>query len=515
MNTIGQSLHGNDHNKSLRSVIRNLILILFLFLCMISSAQEKSKDNMDYHLSWDGRSSKLKIDLNYYIDSPKDSTVFIYGDPVGGQNAIFKVLSNIQVSADDALSVKEDERKIIIRHKSSGWQKLHYEIDGTLVVDSKRALPNELFRPVIAEGSFYIIGYNLFLDTVNRSFKNVSLVWDSRPADMPYFISVSPETEPDQTQIIEFEKRKDVLMVMDTDLIIKKYNVYGSPYYAITSKRDSLTDMQTKIKPYFDNFFPTTRNFWKDYSKEYYYLCILPLFNNVSSTRTGMNLGNGFTMKYTGSFDLLKKEVIAHETSHSWIGHGLKFKSSAMENLWFSEGFNDYIAVYNLAGSGMISSTEFLSYVNDNHLNPHYTSPVNTAPADSIAAHFWKDGKYEKLSYQRGFIYAFYLDNQIRLSSNGKYTIRAFLLDLFNENKGSKRQLLTIDDFAAAASHYLPKEKVASDVKSFMLDGNLIEFAKVKLINEFTIKLINGIPVLEMSEKLNLKTIFTWQDAVK
>lgn len=513
MNTTGQSLHGDDNCNSLRFIFRNLFLILLLFSYLTSSAQKKlSKDTMDYHLSWDGRSSKLKIDLDYYVDSQQDSIVFIYGDLVGGQKTIFKILSNIDVSQDDALLVKENERKIIVRHQSSGWKKIHYEIDGTLIVDAKRALPNELFRPLISEGSFYIIGYNLFLDSVNTSFKYVSLVWDSYPADMPYFISTSPEAKPQETQTIEFAKRKDVLMVMDADLNINKYTVYGSPYYAITSKRDSVTDMQEKIKPYFDSFFPTTRNFWKDYSKEYYYLCILPLFNNVSSTRTGMNLGNGFTMKYSGSFDLLKKEVIAHETSHSWIGHGLKFKSSTMENLWFSEGFNDYIAVFNLAGSGLISNNEFLTYVNDNQFHQHYTSPVNTAPSDSIAAHFWKDGKYEKLSYQRGFIYAFYLDNQIRLGSKGKYTIRAFLLDLFNENKGNKRQLLTIDDFAAAASGYLPKEKVTSDVKSFMLDGKLIDFSKVKLIKDFTITRINGIPFLEMSEKTNLQTVFAWQD---
>ncbi|MTH15827.1 M1 family aminopeptidase [Flavobacterium sp. LC2016-01] len=500
-------------NKTFSFVYGHLFLILFLFTCIISSAQQKiSKDNMDYHLSWDGSSSTLKVDLNYYVTAEKDSTVFIYGDLVGGQNAIFKVLSNIYAPKDDQISIVEADRKIIVHHQKSGWKKLHYEIDGTLVIDAKRALPNELFRPVISKGSFYIIGYNLFLDAANRSYKNVSIVWDSFPVDMPYFISVSPEAKPNNAQVIEFGKRKDVLMVMESDLIIKKYNVYGSPYYAITSKRDTLLDMQKQIRPYFDNFFPTTRNFWKDYSKEYYYLCILPLFNDVASTRTGMNLGNGFTMKYSGSFDLLKKEVIAHETSHSWIGHGLKFKSSAMENLWFSEGFNDYISIFNLAGSTMIDKNEFLTYLNQNNLRPHYTSPVNTAPSDSIAKYFWKDGKYEKLSYQRGFIYAFYLDNQIRLSSKGKYNIRAFLLDLFNENKGSKRQLLTIDDFASAASRYLPKEQVETEVKSYMLDGKLIDFSKVRLVNEFTIKIIDGIPVLEMSEDSNLQTLFKWQD---
>lgn len=489
------------------SILFSLFLITFW-----SNAFAKSRPptgQMDYHLSWDGATSKLKVDL-VYNTTGKDSTVFIYGDPVGGQENIFKIVDHIAASDRDSLATRPIERKIIVFHKKQGVKTLHYEIDGTLIIDPTRALPNELFRPVIAANSFYIIGYNLFMDVIDNTYTKVGVVWDEYPKDMPFFISVAPEAKPNEQQVVAFDKRKDLLMVMDKELLIQKYNVLGSRYYAITSKRDTIVDMQKDLTPFFSNFFPTTKNFWQDYKSGYYFLCVLPLKNKVPSTRTGMNLGNGFSMKYSGPYELSKKEVIAHETSHTWIGHGLRFKSTGMENDWFSEGFNDYIAVYNLAGSGMIDKTEFLKYFNENEFHQHYTSPVNTAPADSIGKHFWTDGKYERLSYQRGFIYAFYLDNQIRIKSGGRKNIRHLLLALFNENKKNNFAPLTVDDFTQAASVFLPKAQVASEIDLYMMQGKLIDFSNVKLINEFKIQIVDNIPVLTISENSDLKTIYSW-----
>ena len=485
-------------------------LIGILFSQFALAQQSIPANHLDYHLSWDGKSPILKVDLAYNT-AGKDSTVFIYGDLVGGQTNIFKVLGNISTSIGDSLAIHPVERKIVVFHKKQGIERLHYEIDGTLIIDPDRALPNELFRPVIKTGSFYIIGYNLFMDVMANPYTQVAVVWDKWPENMPYFISVAPEAKPSDQQVVAFDKRQDLLMVMDKELIIKKYIVYGSPYFAITSKRDSALDMQKTIEPFFSKFFPVTKNFWQDYHKsDYYFLCILPLFNNVPSTRTGMNLGPGFTMKYHGSYDLLKKEVIAHETSHTWIGHTLKFKSVDMENEWFSEGFNDYTAVFNLAGGGMIDKSEFIKYMNDIELHPHYTSPVNQAPADSIAKYFWTDQKYERLSYQRGFIYAFYLDNQIRLRSGGHKNIRQLLLTLYNEDKINNFKPLTIDAFAKASSGLLPKGQVAREVETYMIQGKLIDFSKVKLIKAFNIHIVNNVPVFTMSENSDLKALYSF-----
>jgi len=179
-----------------------------------------------------------------------------------------------------------------------------------------------------------------------------------------------------------------------------------------------------------------------------------------------------------------------------------------MENNWFNEGFNDYIAIYTLARSGLLDNKEFLSHVNDKNLRPHYTSPVGTMPGDSIMQNFFKSHFYEKLPYQRGFIYAFYLDNQIRIASGGKQTIRNFLLKLYDNNKQNKNKPITIDDFTSAIATFLPKLQVKKEIEEYMLKGTYIDFRKVKLIDAFQVRFNNNLPELSLSEAANLKKLY-------
>lgn len=123
---------------------------------------------------------------------------------------------------------------------------------------------------------------------------------------------------------------------------------------------------------------------------------------------------------------MIKKKVITHDTSHTGIGKALRFQAPGFRTAWFSEGFNDYFSICVLANTGMLDKASFLDHLNEDNLKGHYTNPANTAPADSIEKYFWKSHNYESLSYERGFTYAFYLDNQIRQNCNCSKTFRDF-----------------------------------------------------------------------------------------
>jgi predicted metalloprotease with PDZ domain len=487
------------------------LTIALLFLLQSGKAQNvPPTDRMDYHLSWDGISSILKINLLYNARD-NESLTFVFGNPeAGGQPHIFKILKNVTVNKEDSLSLDAAIRQIKIYHHGNGIKKLHFEIDCKLIRDKARALPNEAFLPTLEKGFLYTLGYQLFLDFPDQRFKQIGIVWDSWPKDMPYFVSTDPKAAPNNLQIIAANKDEmNVFMLqMSNDLIINKYVVKGIDNYLLTSKNDTTSGLPKDIIPLMEKFIPDVRDFWQDYTGSYYILSAIQLRNDVGSQMTGMGLRNGFSVRYRGPLDLHKTQVISHEISHTWIGTRLKYGSIEMENNWFNEGFNDYIAVYNLARTGLFDDKAFVNYVNDNNLKAHYTSPVATIPGDSISTQFFTNILYQKLPYQRGFIYAFYLDNQIRLATKGKQNIRDFLIALYAENRKMNNNPIEKSTFVKIIAPFLPYKDIAKEIDTYLLGGKLVDFKKVKLIKAFKMNYEKGWPELSLTEGTKLQEIY-------
>ena len=352
------------------------------------------------------------------------------------------------------------------------------------------------------------------INPVGHTATTASIQWDSFPAGLPYFISTAAGTAPNIEQTIPLNKELDVLILMGSSLVIKSYHVNKIPYYSITSDIDNINDLKASLKPFFKSYFPGERDFWKDNEGSNYYISILPLLSIDKPWATGYSQKHGFVMRYSGKFDEEKKHVIAHETSHYWIGHNMQIGNDEFDNQWFGEGFNDYVMLMNLVKSGIEDKTSFLEYVNKNNFQEHYSSPVKNEPNDSIAGKFWTNKDYQTLLYRRGLIYAFYFDNQIRLASGSKKTIRDFLLALYTRNQEihtvNPAANLTPEDYVAAASKFLPENQVRSEIVTYMIKGDLLDFKTIKLIDGFTIDYRDSIPELKISKKTNLKKIYAW-----
>jgi predicted metalloprotease with PDZ domain len=497
------------------------VLISTAMLILILAAAVLAKDispdpraKLIYHLSWDGRSSVLKVMLEY-TPSSLDSTEFIYGEPnIGGQTEIFKVLENIQCLGSDKVRINAKERKLTIYHSGEGTKKISYEVNGKLVGNPKRATVDELFRPLISSKLLYLLPHFFTLNPVHPRAENLTLQWEQYPADVPYFISTAAEATAGIKQVIPLAKTGDVLILMGSDLLIKKYKVHNIPYYAITSISDTLNKMDQELQPFFQSYFPLMRDFWKDDQSSYYYLSILPLLSIDKPWATGFGWGQGFIMKYSGKFNDDKKKVLAHETSHNWIGIGMQIGADEFDNQWFGEGFNDYIMLINLVKADIINQAAFLEHINKENFAAHYGGPVKNVPNKDIAAKFWTDRNYQTLPYKRGFIYAFYLDNQIRLRSVGKRSIRDFLLALADRNREIKdsntKASLTIQDFTHTAARFIPAKQARKQVEEFMIKGSPIDFHKVKLVEGLSIDYQDRIPVLKIHQNVDLKKAITW-----
>lgn len=69
---------------------------------------------------------------------------------------------------------------------------------------------------------------------------------------------------------IDTAKRNSLLITGGTNLKIQKYMVHQIPYYAITSKKDSVNKIDDALASFFTSYFPALRTFWKDYNSRYY-----------------------------------------------------------------------------------------------------------------------------------------------------------------------------------------------------------------------------------------------------
>ncbi|MFD2035382.1 hypothetical protein ACFSKL_11295 [Belliella marina] len=492
-----------------------IIIILLLIFSSFSYAQQNPF--MDYVLSWDGESSILEVELTYSV-SQKDSTVFIFGDPdFGGQNDIFNTIKNIRVSKPEELRLDEANRRITVFHNGAKKNKISYEIDGSFNVDKPTvASQTELFRPVITKGMLTMVNIHFTMKITDESNPLVSFSWHKYPENFTYFNSVQPsQKNPSMRFTDNYDKLSHILyFVMGDNIDVKEYNVMGVPYYCVTTIEDRYgNDLQGNFIPFFESYFPSIHRFWNDTDFPFYSLTVTALQNNQKEIGAGgFGIKNGFVMKLGKKFDTREKYVTAHETSHSWIGIKMMLGHDSFDNQWFGEGFNDYITIINLANSKIFEKEDFLNYMNEDNFKKHYKSEIKGVHNDSIAAKYWTDyANYGVLPYKRGLIYAFYLDNQIRLASNGKFTLRNMLLDLHALRRTKKHdEILTVDDFIDVGAAYLDKKELAEQIAQHMIEGQPIDFTNIKLIDEFDIEINDGVPKLSLTGNSDLLKIYRW-----
>lgn len=489
--------------------MKTLLTSLCLMLFLPFTAQQNLHD---YHLSWDGQSSLLKVKLNYTANN--DSTVFEYGEPdFGGQLDIFKVLKNVKSPKGEKININEKDRSITVYHQGKGSKTITYQIDGGQPADKKPSIYTELFRPVIMKGFFTFVT-NFFMLETSEENPLISVVWDEYPKKMAYFNSIDPKAPPHQKMTLEKNKLGRRFFAMGNTLKVTPYKVGEIDYYSIYADEEAYKDLNTATPPFFISFFPSIRKFWNDYDAPFYFVAVLPIQYGGKTGAGGFGMDNGFLMKYRGDFTSWEKAVVAHETSHTWIGQKMIIGNKNFDHQWFGEGFNDYVTQINLVNSGIFSKEDFLNYLNDNNFQKHYTSPVKDASNAAIADKYWTDYKnYGKLPYRRGLIYAFYLDNQIRLASGGKHTLRDFMQDLFalyRSRKDAENHSLTLDEFIEKGAQYIPREQLQHEVDTYLIKGTPIDFKTVKLIPEFELYFNGEIPQVKLAEGADLSKIYNW-----
>ena len=180
-------------------------------------------------------------------------------------------------------------------------------------------------------------------------------------------------------------------------------------------------------------------------------------------------------MKSFGYKLISKKDLyllLSHENFHNWTGEKIKPSDQGQGVAWWKEGFTDYYSRVLGLRTGDLSLPDFIDEVNQ-ILRNYYLSPVRNAPNERIKIDCWDNKDVQKLPYQRGFVFAIYLNSLIKESTSGQCSLDNVMWDLFDEGHFSK------DIFKKIVTKYIP-EGIGSEIENYIENGETIDLSGVK-----------------------------------
>ncbi|MDD4604292.1 MAG: M1 family aminopeptidase [Bacteroidales bacterium] len=422
---------------------------------------------------------KLKIEPGImhvnleYTPILSDSTTFKYGNVFyGGMKDLLNSMVNIHSSAQ--FKIDSAGSRITFYYHEKTPVKISYDIVDTHKPEHK--VVGEMFRPIITNDYFFSLSHTLFLTPdIDEKLNDrllMSVTLQKKPA-FPMYFSFAPEMKPGQTVTLKLSDGLDALITGATDLHIEKREMAGIKNYIVLRINKNNSYNLKRFMDYFDTFLPAMTNFWGNLNGSYYTLVASSFLDIKYHDISGTAFNSGFHVKFSGDTILVNETVlitISHEIMHRYIGTGCVAIDD--NNQWFNEGFTDYTTWYLLSQCGDITADRFNQLVKET-FEQLSVNPVRNTPNDEIMKHFWENHNYEKLPYNRGALFAAYIDKRITELSNGTATFRDFMRSLKTLAE-EKKKLLTVDDFISTASKYIPEDEIRNSVQKYIIQGEMI-----------------------------------------
>lgn len=251
-------------------------------------------------------------------------------------------------------------------------------------------------------------------------------------------------------------------------------------YFAIRGKWDF---KDSELGTLVESTLRQQRQFWDDYSTKSYLMTVSAggYENEFEQSYTGTGLQNSFAVTAVCNSTTQVNSLyylFHHELMHHWIGNQIKNGADEELSYWFSEGFTDYFSRKNMYESGLITKEQYTTLL-DSVFSIHYTNPLATAHNDSIKTNFWSRSYYGKLPYNRGSIFAYYLDGKIQKVSKGQYDLKAIMRIMLSETKLEKRQFSW--QWLQSEILNLMNYDISSDFNKYILNG---AFIPIEVLNE-------------------------------
>lgn len=331
-----------------------------------------------------------------------------------------------------------DSALYIISHKPNAPLTVRYTITNAL----KDTLPtgNEVHAQMLTPHYFYLIGSSLWVtpgDSLGVAY-DIAVTWKGFPAAWS-LLNTYGANRPVQ----QFRATLDDLqnaVYMGGDFRIHTIRINDKPLHLGIRGRWNFSD--EAVLDLIRRTVSAQRAYWNDYDIERYTIGLLPMKYGTEDERSmfGRGFANTFVTVGTNSraFGLPDLTYLYnHELMHHWLGHVLKQANPENAYKWFHEGFTDYFAHVVMREGGLLDNLGYKTRVS-NIFASYYNDSTHQWPNQKLQEDYWSTPQMQQLPYQRGLLFAFYLDESIRLHSSGRSSLKDVVRQLLTDAKAQQ-----------------------------------------------------------------------------
>lgn len=380
----------------------------------------------------DGGIHAVQVELQFHAGATRETTLEL-PNQWGGKDRLYEALGDFQVlGADVALAAGSKPEERVIRHAPHARITIRYRVRHA---DEGPLRDGNPYRPIVQSQRLQLLGEAFVVAPADTPM--------TRPVEVHFreFPKAWAFASDLEHQHLDFESLLQSVTVAGDFRVLSRM-VVGMPLRVAIQGTWPFTDAQLA-----DNLAMISRaqhQFWGDDARPY-----LVTFTQIDGATSGggTGLGDAFAMFATADFDTRDTlRALAHEMTHTWIPRRVGQLSgdpqSEALDYWFSEGFTDYYASRVLMSSGIWSPLDFANAFNT-AAKRYASSPARNAPNSAIGTGFWKDSNLQQLPYDRGMLFATWLDGKLRTSSQGRVSLDAVMLAMhrrFERSPGPMRQ---------------------------------------------------------------------------
>ncbi|RIV43576.1 M1 family aminopeptidase [Flagellimonas pelagia] len=423
-----------------KRALLTVLLATFLFSC-----NQKPEADICYTIT------PVKVDsvsqLKIHMSIPADTsgvTTLSFPNEAWGEENLYNTLGEMRLLNVEGVVEKDaDSSRIVLMHPKDTEQ---LEFEYFLKQDFEGELSTRaVYRPVINQNYFHLFSHNMFMVPENTKDQlDISLDWTGFPKEYTIHNSFGSQEREQLLKHVDKELFGSAIFV-GGDFRVLSGEIQGNQI-SLATRGEWIPFQEEDVFQVLEQTLTCQRNFWNDHSQEYFTVTMQPFPQETGSSFQGTGLTNSFATSISNNdFTDIEQLVYLfnHELMHNWIGHTIKNENEE-EQYWFSEGFTEYYTFKNIAANKIhgLSGGFYIHEINRT-IRDLYASPVVEAPnADINYENFWGNRDYSKLPYWRGAVFAFYLDQKIRETSEGKQSLDDVMHQIYKDVK-SKDQKLT------------------------------------------------------------------------
>lgn len=493
------------------------LLVSLLLSCSTSKQVVEplitSNTELSYTITPNLKAEKPYLLIEFSVKTNEQGELYLaYPNDDWGQDDLFNSVSEITTFPVAKVEIKKENNQIFIKGKSNQSLKISYQISQDF---AGKPMNENAYRPQVNTKFFHVFGKSLFMIPklyFDNPYLEYNLTMNWSLPNTGFEIVNSFGAEKKQVFATTYDQFSSSIF-MGGELNTKVEELNNQKVVFSTPDKWEHIDIE-QLNQDLNKIIQQQRTFWNDYSQDLQTVTLVktheecPNVEECNYSVGGTGLTNSFACMASDNLGVDNNRMnwlFSHELFHHWLGDLIRNQKEERE-YWFSEGFTDYYSYKLLLRNDMMTPIEFINKANTEVIKPHYSSPIKNAANNEITVErFWSDYQWEKLPYQRGWLYAFYLDAQIK-NLNAEFSLDDVMRNILKITKESALPLN--EDVFLQALEPFANPDFRPEFTNYIENGQPIDLREIKISGIYFAE--GDIPYMMIDGDIGLGEIFSF-----